>query len=887
MALWLHYLSDPWPLATTEQVALLGGKGASLVRLHQAGLLIPPGFTITTTAVQMFLRTGAWPEELPEQVTRAWERLRQEPLIAAHDPQRPLIVAVRSGAPRSAPGLLQTIPYCGWTYNLAANTAYSASWREWAAFLRTLLPAAPIDACDDLPAQCAALWQQAQQQLPSPVEDTPECWLWQAIASVARSSSRLWPEPSLPPDSIPLEQCTAVTIQWMVPCTVSGVLFSRDPLRPHHHELVIEAVAGAGMDLLAGTANAWSIRCPRADQPTQQRSCLPLAQAPAGLTFEHVQRLRAAALRLEALEHGPGVDVEWGLHQDRLFFFQVRPLPALAATVRRDDVLVEQERARLRAFARAGRRWWVRPEIAVSLPHPTPLSWSCWQLFFHPRGGWGATYRALGYAPRRFPDGDGCLQLLAGRVYADPDRLVQMICGSYPLRHAVEQLQASPEVLHEPPTVFDPERLDPWFVLKIPHLLWVWFRSTQRLRMLKQTVPQAFVAHTLPAFQASLADWRKQPVQRWNRAELVAALARCRAWLCEEWAPRLLLPGWLGVHAWQQIRRELSTGRNDSEGSSQRRLSLNWLASVEGWSLPAPKNEQQSRPTSPEFCGELELAAEPCAPELESWRTQVGRACPSHAPGNNLEHEFDELFRDLPRRLQQRLRRELDVARICLPLRQVGKACLLEGVDLLRDLLQELRDRGDASDDLYFLTWPELLQHAGSVPSGVLRDEVADRRARWRFWRGRDVPAVLQADADDPFFVPVDAALHQTVQSESSGLVTDRVLEGTSLSPGLAEGRAWWSAETGSDSPPPGAVVVAHALDAWAVRRWSQAAAFVVETGGLLSHAAVTARSLGKPMLRCPQARRLLTPGSFLTVDAETGRITARPDRRDDPPLSS
>lgn len=882
MALWLHNLSDPWPLAPAEQVVLLGGKGASLARLHQARLLIPPGFTITTSAVQVFLGTGAWPEELPEQVARAWERLRQQPVIAAHDPPRPLIVAVRSGARHSAPGLLQTIPYCGWTCTLAANTAYPASWREFATFLRALLPGAHVDTRDDtrddLPGQCAALVHLAQRQLPPPVEDTPQCWLWQAIASVARSSARLWSGSTMSPDRIPLERCTAVTIQWMVPCTVSGVLFSRDPLRPHPPELVIEAVAGAGMDLMAGTANPWSIRYPRTDQPSGQPPCHALENAPAGLTYEHVQRLRAAALRLEALEHGQGVDVEWGLHHDRLFFFQVRPLPALATSVRRDDEFVELERARLREFARAGHRWWVRPEIAASLPHPTPLSWSCWQAFFHPQGGWGATYRALGYAPRRFRDGAGCLQLLAGRVYADPDRLVQMICGSYPLRHAVEQLQTSPEVLHEPPTVFDPERLDPWFVLKIPHLLWVWFRSTQRLRRLKQTTPHTFIAYTLPAFQASLAAWREHPVQRWSRAELVAALERCRVWLCDEWAPRLLLPGWLGVHAWQQISRELSTVLDDSDGPSRLLRSLDWLTSLEGLPLPGLTHGEPSRRTSPGFCGELELAAEPCAPELESWRAQLERACPSHLSGNSRERQWDEAFKNLPHRLQQRLKREFDVVRTCLPLRQVGKACLLRGVDLLRDLLRELRDRGEAGDDLYFLTWREMLHHEGAVPSGALRDEVADRRARWTFWRGRDVPAVLQADAEDPFFVSLDAASPPALGEDSSDLVAGRTLEGTSLSRGSAEGRVWWAPAADGDGPPAGAVVVAQALDALTVRRWSQAAAFVVETGGLLSHAAVTARSLGKPMLRCTQARALLPPGSLVTVDGEQGRVTIRPD---------
>jgi pyruvate,orthophosphate dikinase len=89
---------------------LLGGKGAGLAEMTNAGLPVPPGFTVTTAACNLFVeRNGSLPRELDEEIEanlRRLETLMGKPLGDAADP---LLVSVRSGAKFSMPGMMDTI----------------------------------------------------------------------------------------------------------------------------------------------------------------------------------------------------------------------------------------------------------------------------------------------------------------------------------------------------------------------------------------------------------------------------------------------------------------------------------------------------------------------------------------------------------------------------------------------------------------------------------------------------------------------------------------------------------------------------------------------------------------------------------------------------------
>lgn len=88
---------------------LLGGKGANLAEMSNAGVPVPPGFTVSTEACGYYADNGAYPAEMMEQVKEQLaqlEELEGKKLGAAKDP---LLVSVRSGAAQSMPGMMDTV----------------------------------------------------------------------------------------------------------------------------------------------------------------------------------------------------------------------------------------------------------------------------------------------------------------------------------------------------------------------------------------------------------------------------------------------------------------------------------------------------------------------------------------------------------------------------------------------------------------------------------------------------------------------------------------------------------------------------------------------------------------------------------------------------------
>ena len=94
---------------TKDMKSVLGGKGANLAEMTNLGVPVPPGFTIACGCCIEFLRDGQIPAALREEVERNLQRLEQSSGKRFGDPRDPLLVSVRSGAPVSMPGMMETI----------------------------------------------------------------------------------------------------------------------------------------------------------------------------------------------------------------------------------------------------------------------------------------------------------------------------------------------------------------------------------------------------------------------------------------------------------------------------------------------------------------------------------------------------------------------------------------------------------------------------------------------------------------------------------------------------------------------------------------------------------------------------------------------------------
>ncbi len=107
-------------LALPEIKALVGSKAANIGTMAtELGLPVPPAFTVTTTACNAFL-AGGWPEGLGAEIRDGMARLERLVGRQFGDPADPLLVSVRSGAPLSMPGMMDTI------LNLGLNDATEA-----------------------------------------------------------------------------------------------------------------------------------------------------------------------------------------------------------------------------------------------------------------------------------------------------------------------------------------------------------------------------------------------------------------------------------------------------------------------------------------------------------------------------------------------------------------------------------------------------------------------------------------------------------------------------------------------------------------------------------------------------------------------------------------
>ena len=102
----------------TDMKWILGGKGANLAEMANIGLPVPPGFTITCqTCMEYANADNVWPEGALDTIAEYRADLEERMGKRLGDAEDPLLVSVRSGAPFSMPGMMDTV------LNLGLNDA--------------------------------------------------------------------------------------------------------------------------------------------------------------------------------------------------------------------------------------------------------------------------------------------------------------------------------------------------------------------------------------------------------------------------------------------------------------------------------------------------------------------------------------------------------------------------------------------------------------------------------------------------------------------------------------------------------------------------------------------------------------------------------------------
>jgi len=124
---YVYYFGDGKAEGTSNMKELLGGKGAGLAEMTNLGISVPPGFTISTEACVEYYKLGKkYPSGMWEASLQALKRVERSMSMGFGDPERPLLVSVRSGARASMPGMMDTVLNVGLTTKtvegLAAKT---------------------------------------------------------------------------------------------------------------------------------------------------------------------------------------------------------------------------------------------------------------------------------------------------------------------------------------------------------------------------------------------------------------------------------------------------------------------------------------------------------------------------------------------------------------------------------------------------------------------------------------------------------------------------------------------------------------------------------------------------------------------------------------------
>ena len=115
-----------------DQRLLLGGKGANLCRMAQSGLPVPPGFILTTQVCRRYMEDPGIIDSVWGDVKQSVAELERETGKVFGGAGNPLLVSVRSGAPISMPGMMETILNLGLNDQTVQGLASSSGNRRFA-----------------------------------------------------------------------------------------------------------------------------------------------------------------------------------------------------------------------------------------------------------------------------------------------------------------------------------------------------------------------------------------------------------------------------------------------------------------------------------------------------------------------------------------------------------------------------------------------------------------------------------------------------------------------------------------------------------------------------------------------------------------------------------
>ena len=308
--------------------SLIGGKAWSVARMMSLGLPVPPAFVVTTEACKALLADGSFSSELQAQIFDGMADLEKRTGRSFGKGDRPLLVSVRSGAPVSMPGMMDTILNLGITPETEKALAVECGDVAFARdihrrFFDLYAHIVLKTGVDDFPRDGdAESWnRQVAAAAGAPLPAAAPERLLAAVRAVFDSWNSRRAKRYREHHGIPHNLGTAVTVQAMVFGNLddrsgTGVLFSRNPSTGDRKPFGEYLARAQGEDIVSGKFTP--------DTLDTMKSSVPAAY----------EALMASSAMLER-ENGDVQDIEFTVQKGELFLLQSRSAKrAPAAAIR-------------------------------------------------------------------------------------------------------------------------------------------------------------------------------------------------------------------------------------------------------------------------------------------------------------------------------------------------------------------------------------------------------------------------------------------------------------------------------------------------------------------------------------------------------------------------
>src|SRR3712207_4812263 len=271
-----------------QDVAVAGGKGASLARMTADGVPVPPGFVIPSYVLRDSIDT----ERMLELAASRSAKELQE-LVAATEPPREKITAA---------------------YENLVGARVTATYRrvgDKKVAVRSSAVAEDSEAASYAGQQETYLFVEGAEEVCRRVVD---CWasFFSERALFYRSEK----------DSLE-DLRMAVVVQKMVDPEKSGVIFTVDPVRRRRDRMVVEAVRGIGEQVVSGEVTPDHYTLDRKGAVKREKVVDDRV-----LTDEELQRLGDLGRQLEE-RHGVAQDIEWAIVGEEIYLLQSRPVTTM------------------------------------------------------------------------------------------------------------------------------------------------------------------------------------------------------------------------------------------------------------------------------------------------------------------------------------------------------------------------------------------------------------------------------------------------------------------------------------------------------------------------------------------------------------------------------